>query len=289
MKNNNVKLLKQLSKLTQDLEFPWSDSDYPIYSFLWEIEALGEFTIENLFRKVTPQFEPYEEGGHILKTANLEDYLQKVWQRTPKHQKAIELIKKNTSFLEVVEIRSLDNPSDTFKILLGQTKSGEWMGISPQIPADFEEYSPQGEMIIGEPLLPIYLPQTSENFELFNHLETLLADLDFCEINLLGGFSDIGFIIRFGETRELMFNNLLDAIGFARTFPLQPLTPDTDSEDDFDEEYLEATQGIDNLVQSQLTNSRTYLFGIGCCYTIYFVGETSDGDVAGVVSMAVWS
>lgn len=289
MKSNNVKLLQQLAKFTADLEFPWSDSDYPIYPFLWEREVSGEFTIENLFRSVTPQFEPYEEGGKILKTANLEDYLKQVWQKTPKHQKAIELLKNNTSSLEVAEIRSLDNPPDTFKILLGQTKSGEWIGIAPQIPADFEEYTPTGDMIIGEPLLPIYLPQTATNFELLNKLEPLLADLDFCEINLLGGFTDTGFILRFGETRESMFNNLLDAIGFARTFPFQKLTPDTDSEDDFEEEYMEATQGIDDLLQSNLTNLHTYLFGIGCCYNIYFIGQTPDGDVAGVVSMAVWS
>jgi Nuclease A inhibitor-like protein len=249
MKSNNSKLLQQLAKLTAELEFPWSDSDHNFHAFLWEVETLGEFTIENLFRSETPQFESYEEGGKIMKTANLDDYLENVWQKTQKHQTAIKLLKNNTSFLEVAEIRSLDNPPDTFKIILGQTKSGEWIGISPQIPADFEEYSPAGEMIIGEPLLPIYLPETPENFELFTQIEPLLAELDFCEENLLGGFTDTGYIVRLGEMRESMFNNLLDAIGFARTFPFQQFTPETDSEDDFDEEYMESTQALDAFLQ----------------------------------------
>ncbi|MDP5018398.1 MAG: nuclease A inhibitor family protein, partial [Dolichospermum sp.] len=189
MKSNNAELFQQIQKLTRDLDFPWSDSDYPINPFVWEVETQGEFTIENLFRSETPNFLSYQEGGKIMKTANLDDYLENVWQKTEKHQTVIELLKNNTSFLEAAEIRTLGDPADTFKIIFGLTKSGEWIGIAPQLPADFEEYSPRGEMIIGEPLLPVYQPQTPTNIELFTQLETLLADLEVYEPNILGGFT----------------------------------------------------------------------------------------------------
>ncbi|MTJ09829.1 nuclease A inhibitor family protein [Anabaena sp. UHCC 0204] len=289
MKSNNVKVLQKLAELTRDLEFPWSDSDYPINPFVWEVQTQGEFTMENLFRSEISNFSSYENPGKIMKSANLDDYLESVWQKTENYQIAIELVKKNTSFLEVAEIRTLHDTADTFKIIFGTTKSGEWIGIAPQIPADFEEYTRNGEMVIGEPLLPVYQPQIATNLELFTQLEPLLTDLDFYEPNMLGGFTGTGFVVRLGETRKSMFNNLLDAIGFARIFPFQEFTPETDSDDDFEEEYIEATQALDTFLQSNLNNVHTYLFGMSCCYNIYAIGETEDGDFAGVVSMAVWS
>lgn len=291
MKSKNAKLLQQLTEVTAGLEFPWSDASEPINPFLWEVETQGEFTIENLFRSETPNFASYVEGGKIMRTANLDDYIENVWQKSEKHQTVIKLLKDNTSFLEAAEIRTLHDPQppDTFNIILGLTKSGEWIGISPSIPVEFQEYNPTGEYTVGSSLLPVYQPQTAKNVELFTQLETLLADLDYYEPNILGGFTATGFIVRLGKTRESMFNNLLDATGFARTFPFQQFTPIPEYEDDFDEEYMQGYQALDAFLKSKLSNLHTYLFGIGCCYFIYAIGETEDGDFAGVTSLAVWS
>ncbi|MEA5576720.1 nuclease A inhibitor family protein [Anabaena sp. UHCC 0451] len=291
MKSKNAELLQQLTEVTTGLEFPWSDSSDPINPFLWEVATQGEFTIENLLRSETPNFDFYAEGGKFMRIINLDDYIEDIWQKTETHKTVIELLKNNTLFLEAAEIRLLHDPHlpDTFNIMLGLTKSGEWIGISPQIQGECREYNPTGEYTVGSSLLPVYQPQTAENIKLLTQLETLLKDLDFYEPNFYEGFTDKGYVVKLGKTRELMLNNLLDAIGFARTFPFRQFTPVSEYEDDFDEDYIQAYQALDNFLESKFSNLYMYLLGISCCYCIYVIGETEDGDFAGVTSMAAWS
>jgi hypothetical protein len=287
LKPRNAEFFLQLQEVTKGLDFPSSASDNPINPFLWELETKGQLTIENLLRAETPNFDQYRSGGEIIQVANLDNYWQSLCQERENSPTVIELLKTHTSFLEAAHIRSLDDLHDSFRIVFGSTTSGEWIGISPRIPADFEEWNPRGT---GSPLLPIYVPQTQITRDLLARLEPLLPDLDFDEPNFWGGYRFKGFIVRVGATRELMFSSLLDSIGFARKFPFLKFTPVVSEEDEGeDEEVLVATQALDTLLQSNLSNLHTYLFGICTCYNIYAIGQTQEGDWAGVASMAVWA
>jgi hypothetical protein len=295
MKPSNAKFFSQLQAATQELDFPLSSASEPLNPLLWEVEVKGELTIENLLRSEVPNFDYYRDGGKIIKPVNLENYLQnlslKLRQNDPeveeKYQEVFQLLKTNFSLLEAVEIRSLDDPGDSFHLMYGTTKSGEWVGISPNIPAEWQEWVPNGEHAIGGPLLEVEPPQTAITLDLVTQLEMIFQDLVYCEPNLYSGFTGKGFTVRVGETRELMFNSLLDSIGYARTFPFQPFTAE-DIEDDEPEEW-EPFQALDHLLLTNLTNLRTYLFGMNSCYHIYSIGQMQTGDWAGVASIAVWT
>jgi hypothetical protein len=50
MKPINAEIIAQLTELTQNFDFPLSESSEPVNPFLWEVEARGEFNIENLLK-----------------------------------------------------------------------------------------------------------------------------------------------------------------------------------------------------------------------------------------------
>ncbi len=302
MKSSNANLLAQLEELTPGICLYYSDSDYTFKPFMWEVDTRGELTIENLLREVTPPFDEYRPGGTIIKSVNLNDYLQTIYQDARKHdpdiateieqtyQTVIKLLRSSLTFLEVAEIRELNDPNSTFRIIFGSTKSGEWIGIAPHLEAEFQEMAPYGEYTNGQPLLSVYLPQTEITVELLTKLKPLLKNLKFYETQPFIPISsriNEEFIVRVGATRELMFNSLLDAIGFARTFPYQEFY--RDAEDDNDEEFATEIKPLDLLIQSRLRNLRMYLFGIVCTYHVYVIGQTSEGDWAGVSTIGIWS
>ncbi|AFY35903.1 nuclease A inhibitor family protein [Calothrix sp. PCC 7507] len=302
MKSSNANLLAQLEELTPGICLYYSDSDYTFKPIIWEVDTKGELTIENLLREVTPPFDEYRPGGKIIKSANLDNYLQMIYQEARKYdpdiaveiaqiyQTVIKLLQSSLTFLEVAEIRELNDPNSTFRIIFGSTKSGEWIGIAPQLEAEFQEMAPYGEYTHGQPLLSVHPPQTKITAELLAKLEPLLKNLKFYEPQPFVYLSDRiseGFIMRVGATRELMFNSLLDAIGFARTFPYKEFY--RDAEDDNDEEFATEIKPLDLLIQSRLSNLRMYLFGLVCTYHVYVLGQTPEGDWAGVSTIGIWS
>ncbi|MBW4645828.1 MAG: nuclease A inhibitor family protein [Goleter apudmare HA4340-LM2] len=302
MKSSNANFLAQLEEVTPGICLYYSDADYAFKPFIWEVDAKGELTIENLLRQVTPPFDEYQAGGKIIKSANLDDYLQLIYQEAQKHdpdiaeeieqryQKIIELLQSSLTFLEVAEVQQLNDPNATFRIIFGSTKSGEWIGIAPDLESEFQEMAPHGEYTNGQPLLAEYLPQTEITDELLAQLEPLLENLKFYETQPFVAVADEmneGFIVRVGANRELMINSLLDAIGFARTFPYRAFY--LDAEEDDDEEFATEIKPLDSLLQSRLKNLRMYLFGLACTYHIYVLGQTSEGDWAGVSTIGIWS
>jgi hypothetical protein len=302
MKSSNANLLAQLEEVTPGICLYYSDAEYGFAPLIWEVDQQGEFTIENLLRTETPRLPQYQLGGPIIQSANLDDYLQIIHQEAQRHnpdmavvierryQKLIRLLKSSLTLLEVAEVRDLNEPNAKFRIIFGQTKSGEWIGIAPDLDSEFQEMAPYGEYINGQPLLPIHPPQTEITAELLNRIEPLLEDLKFYETQPLTAIyhgMNEGFIVRLGANRELMINSLLDAIGFARTFPYKPFY--LDAQEDNDEEFANELKPLDLLLQSRLNNLRMYLFGLVCTYHIYVLGQTSDGDWAGVSTIGVWS
>lgn len=302
MKSSNANLLAQLEEVTPGICLYYSDAEFGFTPVIWEVDQQGELTIENLLRTVTPAVPEYQLGGSIIQSANLDDYLRMIHREARKHdpdiateiereyQSLIKLLQSSLTLLEVAVVRELNAPDRTFRIIFGCTKSGEWIGISPNLYAEFQEMAPHGEYMNGQPLLPVYSPQTEFTAELLQRLEPLVENLRFYETQPLTAVADDknqGLIVRVGANRELMVNSLLDAMGYARTFPYRPFY--LDAQEDNDEEFANELKPLDLLLQSRLSNLRMYLFGLVCTYHIYVLGQTSDGDWAGVATIGVWS
>ncbi|HLP86988.1 MAG TPA: nuclease A inhibitor family protein [Nostocaceae cyanobacterium] len=296
MKSSNAELLAQLTELTKDLEFPVSCSDYSINPFIWEVEERGELNIENLLKTETPNFSEYSAGGIIMRTGNLEEYLQYLLSEAEKrsseirekYQTLINILQTNLTNLELLKIRTLHDPKDNFHIIVGMTSSGEWVGISPNIPADAEDCDQMGIYNTERILLPEYEPQTEVTINLVNRLKPILEDLEFYEPEIFGFYTDQGWTIRVGETRELMIHGLLDAIDFVRTFPLVKFFHE---EEYYEDEIEDARvyQVLDEFLEENISNLRTYMVGMTVSYVFYIIGQTPSGDWAGVTSLAAWA
>ena len=291
MKPKTAELLAQLRELTQDFSFPISESDYWVKPFVWDIDHQGEFTLEKFLRSETPNFSYYRSQGQMMQSLSIEEFWQYCFYSAQQHPELTqqyesfrELLQTYTVELEAAKIRTLNDPKDSFPILLGQTKSGEWIGISPEVYADFEQWGGGDTIIAGEPLLTPEPPQTELTKDLLNQLEPILPNLKLDA--LPSWYFQEGFIVRVGSNREAMLTLLLDNLGFARTVPFCQF----DYFDEYDEiEEREIRQRLDQFLTSNLSNLRTYLLGICTCYHIYTMGQTSDGDWVGVSSIAVWT
>lgn len=291
MKPKTAELLAQLRELTQGFAFPISESDYWVKPFVWEVERQGEFTLEKFLRSETPNYSYYRSGGQIMQPLSVEDFWQSCLHSAQQNPGIIqqyelfrELLQTYLVHLEAAKIRTLNDPKDSFLILLGTTQSGEWVGISPDVYSEFQQWEGGDIITQGEPLLTPELPQTKLTKELLTQLEPILPHLEMGEPQTW--YLLKGFIGRVGSNRESMLTSLLDSIGFARTVPFCQFA----YFDEYDEiEDIETRERLDQFLTSNLSNLRTYLFGICTCYHIYTMGQTSDGDWVGVSSIAVWS
>lgn len=300
MKSSNAELLAQLTELTRDLDFPFSQATNPIHPFLWEVEVQGELTIENLLKTETPNFWSYTDDGTIIQSGNLQEYWHFVLQEAQKHslkifqkyQSLIDLLQVNLSHIELIKVRTLHDSKHKFYIILGVTKSEEWVGISPNISMECDECHSMGIYKTEQNFLMEYQPQTDITANFLPYLQPILQDLEFYEPDVWGYYPDKGWTIRVGASKEFVVHSLLEAISFSRTFPVCQFFKESEYEEyeDGDEEMeeLKLYKALDEFLAANLTNLRSYIFGVRVSYVLYVIGKTASGDWAGVTSMAVW-
>lgn len=304
MKSSNAALFAQLTKLTQGLDFPISCGSNPIHPFIWEVETLGEFNIENLLKTETPNFSEYREGGKIMQIGDLEAFwyfnLTQVKKHNPENlrnfQTLINLLQSHLKNLEALKIRTLYNPEDYFHIIVGQTESREWVGIEANIPADSHDCVSMGIRNSEQIKQSEYQPQTEDTTNLVKRLQQISQDLEFFEPENFMSYPLKGGIVRVGATRASVIHSLLEALGFAKTFPVckffyeREYYEELDIEED--DELKAVFQGylvLDEFLSENLSNLRTYMLGMMVCYFFYIIGQTSSGDWAGVTSYAAWA
>lgn len=296
MKSSNAELFARLTKLTQGLEFPISCSSNPIHPFIWEVETQGELNIENLLKTPTPDFCGYREGGKILRNGDLEEYWQLVLSQAQNqstetlqnYQTLINLLQFHLTNLELLKIRTLHDPKDNFHIIVGMAASGEWVGISANIPADSEDCGQMGIYNSQQIKESEYQPENEATANLVDRLQQVLQDLDFFEPEIFGFYTDKGWTVRVGATRATMIHSLLEAIGFARAFPVCKMF----HEEEYIDEELEDAQVylvLDEFLEENIRDLRTYMFGMTVSYVFYIIGQTSSGDWAGITSLAAWA
>ncbi|MFB2837460.1 nuclease A inhibitor family protein, partial [Floridanema evergladense] len=199
------------------------------------------------------------------------------------------LLQSHLTNLELLKIRTLHDPKDNFHIIIGMTASGEWVGISANIPTDNEDCGQMGIYNSEQIKESEYQSENEATANLVDRLQQVLQDLDFFEPEIFGFYTDKGWTVRVGATRASMIHSLLEAIGFARTFPVCKLFHE---EEYYGEEELSDAQVylvLDEFLEANISNLRTYMFGMTVSYVFYIVGQTSSGDWAGVTSFAAWA
>jgi|GEM_PF-3781789 len=156
MESNINQILTQLTELTKDLNFPISESLDPIFPFFWDTKVQGEFTLEKLLKTAILNFNNYSIGGPIIQAGDLESYLQFCLQESQKYnletyqkyQDLIDLLTNNLN-LELLNIREMYDAGSKFRILIGVTQSGEWLGIAPNIMPGYYTIQPYSNPQIG--------------------------------------------------------------------------------------------------------------------------------------------
>jgi hypothetical protein len=299
MKFSNTELLAKPTEATHSLDFRFSAVSNPIHPFFWELETQGELNIENLFKTATPDFNEYREGGQIMRNGNLQAYwqfvLSEAQKQSPealqKYQTLINLMQSQLANLELLKIRTLHDPSDSFHVIAGTTASGEWVGICANILIDsdddyqgidcYEMGINNSEQIFNSK----YQPQNEATANFVDRVQQISQDLEFFELEQSSFDTNKGWRVQGGATRATAIHNLLECIGFARTFPACKMLREEREQEDYERPYFV----LEELLEQNLSNLRTYIFGIMSSYVLYIIGQTSSGDWAGVTSLAVWA
>jgi hypothetical protein len=304
MKSTTSQILARLTELTQGLDFPSSESTDPILPFIWDRSEKGEFNLEKLFKTQILDFYYFAKGGPIIQTGNLEAYFKFCLQEAEKHnsethrkyQTLLDTLRNNLINLELLDIREMYQGGN-FHILLGMTRSGDFLGISPNITSpDYRVsvgYYANSDMGIYEKeqiFLESFQPQTDITASLLSRLESALQDLVFFEPDTGDYYPGKGWTVRAGATREFTIHSLLEAIGYVRNYPpCQFYTPqmrEADEEYGYDEDN-ERYRALDEFLATNLTNLCTYIVYVEVNYFYFVIGQTSSGDWAGVISMSV--
>jgi len=279
--------LPRLETVIGGVNFPVSASDHPFQSFVWYSAYQGDFSLTGLL---------HAEG--FLRPVELEEFLERVANATatlpsnlsehPRLRGSIlterchdlrTALQSRFTYLTVYQVVTTepgfrgDAVLDSFHILLGQTTSGEWMGIAPRIGGAerWREETERMAIASGPPLSRDLLP-------LFQTLDPILTGLEFSTTDYTQTFREFVFISR--ETPDRTLYELLDAIDFVVTATFEPFALHDDDPD---------CEAIDQLLQNNLSDLREYVIGSDSLFHVYTVGRTQEGDWAGVKAIAVWA
>jgi hypothetical protein len=147
MKTSNAELIAQLQSATEELLFA-SENSYPFKTFVFEVANQADFTVENLL-----------QTGGFMTPVNLDDFFQLVSEVAPhnsqNYQEIINCLQSYTISLQIYRISLKDESGEyeAFHILVGNTKDGDWIGISPAIETQSSARRSEKFLIENNPLV----------------------------------------------------------------------------------------------------------------------------------------
>jgi hypothetical protein len=286
-------LLAQLDQVTNGLTFG-SENDFPFKPVVLETAKDRPLTAETLLEAIgliKPQSlddllnyinksKRHEQEHTEPQTENQSQSIELVSQE---YQEFIETLQLNLKDVQIYcvsrkplddETRTTGEDTDVFYLVIGKTQAGDWIGRSPEI--DIDESATY--------LTEVYpTPDTAPSdatSELVNHLRSTTHNLVVPKASFSG--SENSMIHRFlwnaTDTRDWIVDNLLRTTGFVRVYRFEPF-----------ENQDPKLAALDQVLRSHLTDLRTYIIGCQSSFWIYTLGQTRDGDWAGVATQAVWT
>lgn len=144
MKVTTGRLLRELRGVVEDLVYS-SESEYPIEPFVWEIAESGELTLDKLLQSegFLRQVEIDDVFPQHLKFPR-ENHPEELQAEDHKQQELIDFLRSRCKSVQVYLARKNDGCDDpetefeSFPLILAETKTGEWVGIAPEVDTDFE-------------------------------------------------------------------------------------------------------------------------------------------------------
>jgi Nuclease A inhibitor-like protein len=188
-----------------------------------------------------------------------------------------------------------DRGTVVFPLILGQTQTGDWVGLCPKFRADAtasdDRIRPTADRAVVKDSQPIQIDTLKQIAQL--KAATAKGVLMLQAYNSCEWVSE--FFWKAAANPESVIADLLISTGFLKIFPFQGFSncltdgyrPEllTPEEKAF---YAQFTT-LDRLLRSELTDIQEYIIGGYTNFHLYVVGKTADGDWAGVATQAVWT
>ena len=299
MKPHNKELFDNLKCLTQGLVFS-DDERGSLNPFVWDVSERGKLTAEKLMlsNKIW--------GTKSLKRVTFDIFLEKV----SKDKQTQALLKILQSHLADIEIYRAYFPDDVFNVYIGKTGEEDWFGLCSPFDSRGKDYS-------GKTSEKFIIKNVSPTQATLNLLEELQNNY-FSLTNEYAKYQR-KWICQYADTKDKLIEKLMDSVVFFITQEYQSMLNvaakysselrDIEKEIEYRETiYFDEDTGIeyeiemeppieieyppgtdyrelDDFIESTLTNLRVYTIGANSNsdFHIYVLGNTQDGDWAGVL------
>ena len=298
MKSHNAELLANLKSFTQGLVFS-DDERGSLNPFVWDVSERGKLTAEKLMLSNNIW------GTKSLKRVTFDVFLEKASE--DKQTKG--LLKILQSHLTNIEIYQAYFPDDVFNVYIGKTCEEDWFGLCSPFDSGKDYSGGTSEKFI--------IKNVSPSQAILNLLEELQNN----SLSLTNQYAKYQrkWIWQYADTKDKLIEKLMGSVKFFTTQEYKSMLNvaakysselrDIEKEIEyretiyFDEETgieyeidieppieIEYSPGtdyreLDDFLESTLTNLRVYTIGANssCDFHIYVLGNTQDGDWAGVL------
>lgn len=270
----NSALINELRETAAGL-FHNSEGGHPYEIFLWDVATKGKFSFESLLLSIG-NLKAIDINDFFINISNTN--LNDTEKLARAYNYLLTQIQSHINNVELYELRteSLENSSSVMLyILLANTKSGDWLGIST-----IANFGQQGKSSSFFRVKDNAINK-SQNIELVQILNNITS-----EINYLLPRSEAteGLVWEMGENREFVFQNLL--------ISTKHLTIDEYREDFFqqecDDDVFGPRQSLADVVETNLTNLSLYRLGASRI-DFYLMGEAENKDWIGIRTEVTWT
>jgi Nuclease A inhibitor-like protein len=187
-----------------------------------------------------------------------------------------------------------DRGTIVFPLLLGQSPEGDWVGLCPKFRADAMASAERIRPTIDRMMAKGADPVTISTLKIISDLKTSLVGYPLIVQSDNACKLVDEFFWKAAATKDNLLNELLQSTGFLKIFPFQgfsnslvdgyrpeQLTPDQ-------RRFYERFFTLDHLLRVNLTDLQEYIIGGYTHFHLAAIGQTSEGDWAGISTQAVW-
>jgi Nuclease A inhibitor-like protein len=295
MKPETEKLLANLETIIEPLD-PGS----------YGIGSEGSEVFKTLSRSLAEQgefdFAKLMFSSNLVKRVEL-DELVRGWQVTNQdEQNSPEILSKCESILNLcrshltnIEAYQFSNYGDEvgdvaadgytgyelFYFLIGQTKDGDWIGISPLFSeADSCEYGENHTISDRSP------STAAQSF--VENLKPILKDFQ-PGIILHTPKASKGIISEIAGDRECLIEKILESSHMLKTYHFRGFCEEKEVSRIEKEGREYSFQELDGFFKNNLEDSRIYVLGNWADFRLYLIGKTQAGDWLGISTLATWT
>ncbi len=260
-----------------------SEGSYPFRPLVWDTSEQGEFSFTRLLISSGLMMEiEIDELIDIWQKRFIKPSLYSeaksqilLSQVMPKYQLLLNILRAQPINLKAYKIQTYnDQPGevgndgfrgyDLLGFIVGQTKDGDWVGFSQQLPppdsAGFGKRLPKQDYQISQAALALN-----------EQLDPILQDIK----SLI--------VCQFAITFDIVIETLLRATRFLEIWHFDVF----DLEQGAGEPY--PYEEFEKFVNSYLKNPLIYVFGNNSLYRLYIIGKCQTGDWLGALTLAVWT